>query len=328
METKIKNVKNYGPYWGYRIVCDAKEFELVICPTHDNSVTALENLDKYYAPQLRKENPPPHPEHPYQIVIPLQPGGTCFGHCKFCNYSRQKPPLPYASPEAIVALLKTGIKIALENKIVKAEKELKFSLLKGGEISLHPNFEKVLTAIYQEFPDVQVKMSSIGSKNLNFLPRIIEYRRQHPNHKTTLQISVNSTDEEQRHKLVNKLNSKAIKLYTLHKLSFYAKKWIAVSFGRRLSLTFTLMDETICNPEILIRIFSPKDVVIRLRRMNPKTGHSLFTISKEDYKKISSVLVKTGFTVINGNPTYDEIEHYLVQGWPFKSLTLFIGGEK
>jgi len=275
------------------------------------------NLTSYFEPKSRNQNPEQNKDHPYQIVIPLQPGGACAANCVFCNYGRKRQ-TPYATPETIVTLLRTGLRIALDEKLVEIPEQVKFSLLKGGEISLHPKFEAVLEAIYQGFPTVQVKISSIGAKNKDFLKRIIRYRRENPAHKLTLQISVNSTDEEQRVRLVNRKDSGAIQLYTLEDLSGYAPLWKEVSGGRCLSLTFTLMHDTVCDPEVLKVSFFSDEVVFRMRRMHPATGSNLVTIKRQDYETIYKHLANVGFIVIIGNPCYDELEHYLIQGWGFR----------
>lgn len=317
MRTEIQKPEKHARYWGLPAICGGEVYEMVLCPTTGDSTMDPENLGRYFSPQTSKDNPEANQKHPYQLVIPLQSGGTCAAHCKFCTYGCRKPATVYASPQVIVSLLQAGVNFARNEGAIEKIEQLKFSLLKGGEISLHPRFEAVLEAIYRAFPTVQVKISSIGSSNLKFLERIIAYRRRLPEHQVTLQISVNATDENQRSWLVNKEGSRTIKLYSLGELADYARQWKASSTGRRVSLTFTLMDMTVCDASTLIKIFSLEDVVFRLRRMHPETdtNYHLCSISGKDYADLYWPLIKAGFKVILGNPTFDEIEHILTQGW-------------
>lgn len=311
------SASRYHNFFGFRVSCNGGEYEIVICPTNGISVMDPANLCRLYQPERREDNPEPNSQHPWQIVVPLQPFGTCCCHCRFCGYSRNKPVWLYATPEVELAILTYARDYAMAEGLVSNPAQVKFSLLKGGEISLHAGFENVLDAIYQTFPENWLKVSSIGSNNLNFFERLILYQSRHPQQRICLQLSVNSTDQDQRLWLVNKEDGNGIRLYDLAEIAAFAKKWKQLSFGHRcVTLTFTLMDSTARDPQALIKAFPDKEsVVFRLRKMHNESGDDLQPISYHGYEKLYLALKTAGYRVILGNPTYDEVEHHLKPGW-------------
>jgi len=310
---KIESIENCTTFIESVVTTtNGESYEIVICPTSNNSVMQPQNLLKYYAPKTIDDNPPQNPEHPWQIVVPIQSDGSCAANCSFCRYGQQTP-TPYTSPKDIVGLLTIGMNIALDRGLVEDKDKLKLSLLKGGDVSLHPNFENVVRAIANSFPNNFLKLSSVASSQLGFFGNmtqlIIELRNKSPNFSIALQISANSTNEVQRLETVNG-GSNSIRLYTLEEIQTFASFWRKTT-DRRLTITFTLHEGTIFDPNTIMEKFNPADVVIKMRRIHPFTGMGLNQFSQKKYFRAYLTLVENGFNVIAGNPSYSELRHKL-----------------
>ncbi len=305
-ETRILSVDECSTYLECLVEADGQRFEVVVCPTSDSSVMNADGVNRFYAPQSVEENPPQNPNHPYQVVVPVQPEGSCVAKCTFCPYGSVDS-RPYASAETIIDLLTAGRDIALQHGVVNSESSLKFSLLKGGDISFNRNIGNVIAAIASRFPSNTLKLSSIGARNTGFLERLLDARASLGDYQISLQLSVNSTDEAQRHEIVNGGQSGNIHLYNLADINQFASSWRQY-LGRRVTTTFTLQDHSIFDVAEIRNHLSPDNAVIKLRRLHPSTGRP---IGEERYRKIHQTLTEAGYTVIVGNPTYSELAHKL-----------------
>lgn len=271
------------------------------------------NLDRFFSPETTVQDPPRNPNHPYQVVIPIQSEGSCVARCVFCNYGRQDPK-PYISPEDAIDLLSTGVDISISSGLVGHPEQLKLSLLKGGDISFYREFKSLLYAIAESYPRNLLKISTIASSKFDFFDHLSEMarrlREENEGYRLSLQISANSTDESQRTRIVNGGQLGPIRLYNMGEINEFSGRWVGIT-GRLPTITFTLFKDTIFDPYTIESVLDPNSVVLKMRRMHPETGMGLETISLERYSEAYHELTERGFKVIIGNPSSSELNHRL-----------------
>jgi hypothetical protein len=305
----IKQINQHGKFFGGILELESKLYELVIAPTHNyESVIDKNNLEKYFSPKSILHDPPTNTETPYQVEVPLHHDGSCVAKCHFCGYGGKKATF-YSKSETIISLFEKGIDIALNYGLVKNKKSLKLGLLKGGDLSLNKNLETLLYSLSEKFLENKIKISSIAAKKYGFFESMLNFKKKSSQQKISLQISLNSTCDYERERIVNGNGPNKIKLYCLDEINNFANEWKEV-YGRKLTLTSTLEDKTIFDTNVIKEKFDPDNVILKLRKVNP-ISNEIKSISKKKYTETYFKLVNLGYTVIIGNPTYSELTYKL-----------------
>jgi 23S rRNA (adenine2503-C2)-methyltransferase len=111
-----------------------------------------------------------------------------------------------------------------------------------------------------------------------------------------LQISINSTDEQERKEM---FNNNALSLYEIAKIMDDT-----LPMGRKITLNFAIADYTI-DPHVLLQYFPPENYIIKLTPMHKtktaltnqiKTGGDYTTY--QPYEEVEAALLEVGYDVL------------------------------
>jgi 23S rRNA (adenine2503-C2)-methyltransferase len=246
------------------------------------------------------------------ITISTQYG--CSMGCPYCDVPKVGPG-KNATFDDLVQQVLTGIHIHPE---VKSTKRLNVHFARMGEPSWNPH---VLDAarwmwkhlqrgsdgemMYRVHPVVSTIMPRKNAWLKNFIHTWMRIKNRLYAGEAGLQISLNSTDDEQRDFL---FNGNAHELLSISRIMEGI-----VPFGRKIALNVALSSETIVDPGVLLKYFSPERFMVKITPMHEteacaennihtRFGYSTFT----PYRALESALTDAGYDVIVFVPSVEE----------------------
>ena len=231
------------------------------------------------------------------ITISTQYG--CSMGCKFCDVPKVGPGRNATYNDLIKQML-TGIKLHPE---VTSSQRLNIHFARMGEPSWNPNVLDATrwakTHLDPEFkihPVVSTMMPRHNEWLKTFIHTWMRMKNRLLHGEAGLQISVNSTNEQERKEM---FNNNAL---TLHEISHLMEG--IVPNGRKITLNFAVANYQV-DPEVLLEYFDPDDYIIKLTPMHKtKTAleHSIKT--KDDYTtmvpyvELERSLIESGYDVL------------------------------
>lgn len=201
-------------------------------------------------------------EEKWVITISTQYG--CSMGCNFCDVPKVGPGVN-ATVNDLFNQVCMGIDLHPE---VKTTKRLNLHYARMGEPTFNSN---VITATYRlkslmdimrfGFHPVVSTMMPIRNKNLfNFLQAWMHIKNHLMNGNAGLQLSINSTNEDERAEMFNGSSM------TLNAMYQYIR-YLPAPVGRKITLNFAVADYDI-NPSVLLQYFNPKHYIIKLTPMH------------------------------------------------------------
>lgn len=236
-------------------------------------------------------------EEKWVITISTQYG--CSTGCTFCDVPKVGAGIN-ATYNDLVQQVLTGLHLHPE---VKFSKRLNIHFARMGEPTWNPNvldatkfFHEHLQPEYKVHPVVSTMMPRRNEWLKTFIHTWMRIKNRLYNGEAGLQISINSTDQEERNKM---FNNNACSLSEIDHLMTGI-----VPFGRKITLNFAVADYTI-DPKVLLDHFNPEHYVIKLTPMH-KTNTALKNkiattgdyTTMYPYKEIEEKLKKAGYDVL------------------------------
>lgn len=250
-------------------------------------------------------------EEKWVITMSTQYG--CSMNCLFCDVPKVGKGIN-ATYDDLKKQLSLGLELYPE---VKATKRLNIHYARMGEPSFNQNvldftydLRKVIRPYIGRSLVHPVFTTMMPKNNKKLFERLNEWTIDIKNDlfrgDAGLQLSINSTNENQRKEM---FNGNAL---TLDEISEIGKHLIDPK-GRKYALNFALADGYEVNAEKLRDLFSPDNFMVKITPMHrtnsclendidTKEGYQYFA----PYKKIEQELIKKGFDVLVFVPSYDE----------------------
>jgi len=253
-------------------------------------------------------------EEKWVITISTQYG--CSMGCTFCDVPKVGPGVNATFNDLIRQVLE-GIKLHPE---VKTTKRLNIHYARMGEPTWNPNVldatKWLKTHIDPEYtihPVVSTMMPRHNQWLKTFIHTWMRMKNRLLGGNAGLQISLNSTDEDQRRKM---FSGNACSLDEIAKVM----EGIIPS-GRKITLNVALADGYIVDPSILLQLFSPDDYLVKITPMHNTLacieGQLTTTGGYKEYycyKELEEKLKAAGYDVIVFVPSREEDESKITCG--------------
>ena len=231
------------------------------------------------------------------ITVSTQYG--CSMGCRFCDVPKVGPGRNATYNDLIKQIL-TGIKLHPE---VTNSQRLNIHFARMGEPSWNPNVLDATrwakTHIDPEFkihPVVSTMMPRHNEWLKTFVHTWMRMKNRLLAGEAGLQISVNSTNEQERKEM---FNDNAL---TLHEISHLMEG--IVPNGRKITLNFAVANYQV-DPEVLLEYFDPDDYIIKLTPMHKTKTALEHDIKTNDdyttfvpYSELEKSLIESGYEVL------------------------------
>jgi 23S rRNA (adenine2503-C2)-methyltransferase len=248
-----------------------------------------------------------------KIVCTISTQLGCSMNCTFCDVPKVGPGIN-ASFEDMQNQVKTALSWYPN---LKHTKRLNIHYARMGEPTFNFNvinhamslkskdrgFDLVADTIH---PVISTMMPRTNSYITEFLQQWVSVKNFLYNGEAGLQISINSTDEEQRYNIFRGL---ALRLTDIAKIC----NNLGGPKGRKYTLNFAIFDDSIIDAKLLADLFDINKFICKITPMHYTTScnaNHLVTTEGYDnytpYKKIEEELKNVGFDVIVFIPSYDE----------------------
>lgn len=236
-------------------------------------------------------------EEKWVITISTQYG--CSMGCTFCDVPKVGRGVNATFNDLIKEVLE-GIKLHPE---VKFTKRLNIHYARMGEPTFNPNvldatkwFKTHIDPEYKIHPVVSTMMPKRNIWLKTFIHNWMRIKNRLLNGEAGLQLSINSTSEEERRIM---FNNNACSLEDIAKIMEGI-----IPNGRKITLNFAIANYEI-DPDILLKYFDPDDYIVKLTPMH-KTNTAMKNNIKTDgdyttyypYKKYEESLKRAGYDVI------------------------------
>jgi 23S rRNA (adenine2503-C2)-methyltransferase len=248
------------------------------------------------------------------ITISTQYG--CSMNCDFCDVPKVGPGKNATFDDLIRQVLE-GIKLHPE---IEYTKRLNIHYARMGEPTWNPNildatkwFKTHIDPEYHIHPVISTMMPRHNIWLKTFIHTWMRMKNRLLKGEAGLQISLNSTDEEQR-KIM--FNNNACSLEEIHNIMEGI-----IPNGRKITLNIALNDTYIIEPNVLLKYFNPSDYLIKITPLHKTTAcieNELQTSNGYDnyypYKQIEDKLKDAGYDVIVFIPSKEEDESRITCG--------------
>jgi 23S rRNA (adenine2503-C2)-methyltransferase len=242
------------------------------------------------------------------ITISTQYG--CSMNCKFCDV-----PLVGKGINATFNDLKNQVELALSlHPEVARTKRLNIHYARMGEPTFnnsildHAIYLKESHILYNSLihPVVSTMMPKNNKRLYSFISEWIHIKNEYYKGNAGLQLSINSTDKQQREEMFSGNASSLEDIVEIMDLMPDPK-------GRKYTLNFALADNYIIDAEYLAQLFDPKRFMVKITPLHKTKSckdNGIVTTGGYDkftpYKETETNLKKWGFDVIVFVPSYDE----------------------
>ena len=189
------------------------------------------------------------------------------------------------------------------NERLHGAKKLKIQFARMGEPSLNDAVLDVLEELPNRYDNPQGLIPCIAtvapSSALTWFERLVEIRKTiYGGQKFQLQLSINSTSEKARNKLM------PIKKLSFKKLNDIASR-ICNGGPRKVTLNFAYINDNPINPDVIAANFNPETCIIKITPLNPTERSKEFNLSTalppnapDQCERLSRRLQDAGFDVI------------------------------
>jgi 23S rRNA (adenine2503-C2)-methyltransferase len=247
------------------------------------------------------------------ITISTQYG--CSMGCKFCDVPKVGKGINATYKDLVKQVLQ-GIYLHPE---IETTKRLNVHFARMGEPTWNPNvldatrwMKDHLDSEYKVHPVVSTMMPKNNEWLRTFIHTWMRIKNRLYKGNAGLQLSINSTNEEQRNKM---FSNNCLSLYEIRKIMTGV-----IPSGRKITLNFALAGYEI-DPNVLIKYFDPDDFLIKITPMhktkscennNLKTvdGYKLYY----PYEEVEYKLKAKGYDVIVFVPSKEEDESRITCG--------------
>lgn len=254
-------------------------------------------------------------EEKWVITISTQYG--CSMGCTFCDVPKVGPGVN-ATDADIINQVHVGLSLHPE---ITYTKRLNIHYARMGEPTWNNNV--LISTVYLDYelsdrfhihPVVSTMMPKHNKNLHNFLYTWMDIKNNVLHGEAGLQISLNSTDEDQRAEM---FNGSALTLTGIAEVMRDVEK----PKGRKITLNVALHDSFVVDPNILLSHFDPEDYLIKITPMHKTTACHENTLSTSQgyecfypYKKVEDECKAAGYDVIVFVPSHEEDESKITCG--------------
>jgi 23S rRNA (adenine2503-C2)-methyltransferase len=254
-------------------------------------------------------------------VITVSSQYGCSMKCSFCDVPMVGPGIN-ATLNDLSEMVKRGI--ALYD--VPFTKRLNIHYARMGEPTFNPDVIVHAGACLKDdceqmglqadtiHPVVSTMMPKKNKELEHFLTEWMNLKNSYYNGEAGLQLSINSTDDEQRDEM---FGGEALSLMNIA----YMCDRLPKPVGRKITLNFAINDHTIVNGHRLRLLFNPKHFMVKLTPIHDTSMAKVNNIMTSDgydsyypYKKIEDECKKFGFDVLVFIPSHEEDESKITCG--------------
>lgn len=258
-----------------------------------------------------------------KMVVTISTQKGCPMKCKFCDC----PKVGFHG-NAKVSDLREEVISAIVRSECRYTKRFNLHLARMGEPSFNWNNIKIYLLCYLR-DDVNVFMDAdvihpvfttmlpgtLGSKTLKrILGEFCQLKNYEFRGEAGLQLSINSTDEEQRNDLFRGRS------LTLQEISEICRD-LPMPVGRKYTLNFPVTKDTILDPAVLDKLFDKEKFIVKITPIHETKEAISNGIQTEEgyytydvYKQFEQPLVKAGWDVIVFVPSVEEDEDRITCG--------------
>lgn len=245
------------------------------------------------------------------ITVSTQKGCQC--NCKFCDV----PKVPYRG-DVTIPEFKFMISHALRDANILNTKRLNIHFARMGEptfnmevltyTSTHLNADIARTITHADtiHPVVSTMLPKYNQHLFHFLKEWCEIKNIERNGEAGLQLSIQSTSDEQRD---FQFNNRSLSLREISKI---ANK-LPTPIGRKYTLNFAVTKDTILNPKHLTELFDPNHFLVKITPIHQTKAATTnkFDVSTtyhnyDVYEQFEKPLLATGWDVIVFVPSQEE----------------------
>lgn len=255
------------------------------------------------------------------VTISTQKGCPCA--CRFCDCPR----VPFKGNASVEELI-YETETAIENSQCKYTKRFNLHLARMGEPSF--NSDNVFSFLRNHLVDiVRKKMNAVvihpvfttmlpkainKQRMLNILLEFCQIKNVDYNGEAGLQLSINSTDNEQRDFL---FNNKSLSLEDISDIT----RQLPLPKGRKYTLNFPVTKDTILDAKRLSELFDKEKFIIKITpihetnealKNNIQTSEGYY--SYDVYEQFEKPLIEEGWDVIVFIPSKEEDEDRITCG--------------
>lgn len=265
----------------------------------------------------------------YKLVVTISTQKGCPMKCMFCDCPKVK-----FHGNASREELHEQVEKAIEYSKCKHTERFNLHFARMGEPSF--NADNVLDFIRYDLRDlVNSKMNAdtihpvfttmcpkaIGKeKLLNILKQFCYIKNIDYKGEAGLQLSINSTDKEQRDQLFRGCS------LSLKEISEISRE-LPIPVGRKYTLNFPVTDKTILNPKLLSRLFDKEKFIVKITPIHETNEANINGINTPEgyykydvYKQFEEPLLAEGWDVIVFIPSVEEDEDRITCGNALLSL--------
>lgn len=211
----------------------------------------------------------------------------CPAKCKFCdagNFYSGKP-----TKEELLFQVDYLIKNRFGGKHVPSKK-FKIQFSRMGEPTFNPAVLEALNAIPTRYdaPGFYPSLSTIAPKGCDdFLNELLVIKDKYYKDHFQFQFSIHSTDKEQREWLI------PVKTWSFDKMAEFGEKFHKGN-KQKVTLNFAVADNSIINPEVLVKHFNPDRFIIKMTPVNPTymSESNDYNSSNREPKNFSKLIEK------------------------------------
>lgn len=265
----------------------------------------------------------------YKLVVTISTQKGCPMHCMFCDC----PKVGFEG-NASVDELSYEVVNAINASACKHTSRFNLHLARMGEPSFNSkNVFEYLTTRLEDDVNSRMKADVIHPVFTTMLPKALGYehlkdiltefcdiKNNHYNGEAGLQLSINSTSEEQRSMLFRG------KSLSLKEISDIANE-LPMPVGRKYTLNFPVTSETILDPKTLDSLFDKNKFIVKITPIHEtneakdnglETNEGYYTY--DVYKQFEQPLIDAGWDVIVFVPSREEDEDRITCGNALLSL--------
>jgi 23S rRNA (adenine2503-C2)-methyltransferase len=231
----------------------------------------------------------------------------CPIKCRFCDAGSFYSGKP--TKDELLFQIDYLIKNRFGGKSVPSKK-FKIQFSRMGEPSLNPAVLEALKEIPSRYdvPGFYPSLSTIAPNGTDdFFEELLQIKNKYYKNKFQFQFSIHSTDLNQRNWLI------PVKTWSFEKMAQFGANFHKDN-QQKVTLNFALADNSIVEPDVLIKYFNPDNFLTKITPVNPtyiatKNNYRSSKILSNKYDEIVKNLKKVGYEVIIsiGDLTENEI---------------------
>jgi 23S rRNA (adenine2503-C2)-methyltransferase len=220
----------------------------------------------------------------------------CPIKCRFCDAGSHYSGKP--TKDELLFQINYLISNRFSGKSVPSKK-FKIQFSRMGEPSFNPAVLEALKEIPNRYnaPGFYPSLSTIAPNGTdNFFEELLQIKNKYYKNKFQFQFSIHSTDIKQRNWLI------PVKKWSFEKMAQFGEKFHKDN-QQKVTLNFALADDSIVEPDILLKYFNPEKFLIKITPVNPtynatENNYNSSKTKSSEYSGLVEEIKNAGYEVI------------------------------